>query len=274
MSLSFNHLFRPTAEKLLFHPFFKQAKRKDYLIKTVLACVPSLDQRPHRKFGFKQVTIEHTAQWDFDTATDDDKPIAPTQKQHISFGSITGKNVDLPSPAPSELDISSPIPVRKSRFVIEESSNSSNISLEKNEITVSSQRSLSPSDISSNYGRDIIPPNPATSVFSNDPTNTPESHIWQTSMGLGLGISSTSAGIAASLQQPQENIEVKKGRFSVNQQSAPPSIRTTNLPLDSKSELIQTPILPPESATDLRSMPMSRIISSDSMKGGNTVNFV
>lgn len=247
------------------HPFFKQAKRKDYLIKTVLACVPPLDQRPHRKTGFKEVTIEHTAQWDFDTTADDDiKPfIAPTQKQqqHISFGNIVGRHGDLPSPAPSESDVL----VRKSRFVVEEGSN---ISLDKDDTTVSSQRSLSPSNISF-ISRETIPSNTATTVFPNDPT---EIHNWQTSMGLGLGISSASTAIAASLQQPQENVQVKKGRFSVNHQSAPASIRTANISTDLKTE--QTPILPPESASDLRSMPMSRVISNDSMKGGNISIFV
>ncbi|KAI7888765.1 kinase-like domain-containing protein [Mucor mucedo] len=252
---------RPTAEKLLFHPFFKQAKRKDYLIKTVLACVPPLDQRPHRKIGFKHVTIEHTDQWDFDTATTDDETTKPVQKQqHISFGNL-GKGTDLPSPAPSESDHTR---TRKSRFVIEDGST---ISLDKEDITVSSRRSLSPSRLSS-ISRETIPQPQSTSVFPTDPVAS-DSQAWQSAMGLGLGISSTSSAISASLQQlPLENVQVRKGRFSVNHQSAPASIRTA----DSKSE--PTPILLPElPASDIRSMPMSRGISSDSMKGERKSRF-
>ncbi|ORZ04369.1 kinase-like domain-containing protein, partial [Absidia repens] len=38
---------RPSAEKLLLHPFFKQAKKKDYLFKSILSQVLPIDQRPH-----------------------------------------------------------------------------------------------------------------------------------------------------------------------------------------------------------------------------------
>ncbi|KAI9304793.1 kinase-like domain-containing protein [Cunninghamella echinulata] len=57
---------RPTAEKLLQHPFFKQAKKRDYLVKSVLAYVPPIDQRPHRKLPQKRVSYEVTDQWNFD----------------------------------------------------------------------------------------------------------------------------------------------------------------------------------------------------------------
>ncbi|KAI8077446.1 kinase-like domain-containing protein [Thamnidium elegans] len=223
---------RPAAEKLLLHPFFKQAKKKDYLIKTVLACVPSLDQRPHKKLGFKQVTIENTDQWDFDTAPDDDKlTTAPIQKQHISFLTTKNNMTDLPSPISSEPDV--PITsTKKSRFVIEET----------NDITVSSQRSLSPNNLSSS-------PNNNNSILSADSS----SNTWQSSMGLGLGISSSSSPtIAATLQD--NNNPVKKGRFSLNQQSTlPPAIRTSNMPA-----VVDSP--------QLEAIPMSRITSNDSMR--------
>lgn len=222
--------FRPTAEKLLLHPFFRQTKKKDYLIKTVLAYVPSLDQRPHKKLGFKHVTIENTDQWDFDTAPDDDKlTTAPIQKQHISF--LTTK-MDLPSPVPSESDVPiTSITAKKSRFVIEETN-------DKNEATVSSQRSLSPNNLLSSS------PNNNNSILSADsPSNT-----WQSAMGLGLGISSSSPTIAATLQ---DNNQVKKGRFSLNQPSA---IRTSNMPI-----VVDSP--------QLEAIPMSRITSNDSMRG-------
>ncbi|KAI9246389.1 kinase-like domain-containing protein [Helicostylum pulchrum] len=223
---------RPAAEKLLLHPFFKQAKKKDYLIKTVLACVPSLDQRAHKKLGFKQVTIENTDQWDFDTAPDDDKlTTAPIQKQHISFLTTTTK--DLPSPVPSEPD--APSATKKSRFVIEETN-------DKNEVTISSQRSLSPNNLSSS------PNNNHNSILSADSSS---SNTWQSAMGLGLGISSSSSPtIAAALQ---DNNQVKKGRFSLNQQQQQPPIRTSNMPI-----VVDSP--------QLEAIPMSRITSNDSTR--------
>ncbi|CAO3597717.1 unnamed protein product [Absidia cylindrospora] len=57
---------RPSAEKLLLHPFFKQAKKKDYLFKSILSQVSPIDQRPHRKIPQKRISIESTDHWDFD----------------------------------------------------------------------------------------------------------------------------------------------------------------------------------------------------------------
>ena len=61
-----NLLSRPSAEKLLQHSFFKQAKKKDYLVKTLLTGLQALDQRPHRKVPQKHHSISRTTQWDFD----------------------------------------------------------------------------------------------------------------------------------------------------------------------------------------------------------------
>ncbi|EIE90123.1 hypothetical protein RO3G_14834 [Rhizopus delemar RA 99-880] len=100
---------RPTADKLVLHPFFKQAKKGDYLVKSVLARVPPLDQRTHKKVEFKQTHIEsNTAHWNFD----DDK--------HTTFGGAVINNIEigLPSPVPSEPETMSP--TRKPRFVIED----------------------------------------------------------------------------------------------------------------------------------------------------------
>ncbi|KAI8969129.1 kinase-like domain-containing protein [Mycotypha africana] len=40
---------RPTADKLILHPFFKQAKRKEHLLKTILSDLPPLEQRPRKR---------------------------------------------------------------------------------------------------------------------------------------------------------------------------------------------------------------------------------
>ncbi|KAI8801129.1 kinase-like domain-containing protein [Cladochytrium replicatum] len=40
---------RPTAEKLLQHPFFKQAKKNQYLVQVLLKGLPSITSRPHNR---------------------------------------------------------------------------------------------------------------------------------------------------------------------------------------------------------------------------------
>ncbi|ORX56410.1 kinase-like protein [Hesseltinella vesiculosa] len=98
----------PTAEKLLQHQFFRQAKKKDYLVKMILNELPPLEQRPRKKITQRQqITITKTTEeWDFDH----DDPIPP--KRQISFGDVVVKN----PPAPTSVIDSS---VKKSRFVID-----------------------------------------------------------------------------------------------------------------------------------------------------------
>ncbi|KAI9272761.1 kinase-like domain-containing protein [Phascolomyces articulosus] len=87
---------RPTAEKLLHHPFFKQAKRKEYLIKSILANVPPLEQRPHKKVPQKAITFESTEQWDFDTPTTEEPPpiVPPTSVPVTGTASTTMNNTN------------------------------------------------------------------------------------------------------------------------------------------------------------------------------------
>lgn len=124
---------RPTAEKLLQHSFFKQAKKKEYLIKTILSDLPPLEQRPRKKIPQQQVTITKIDDhWDFDEDEEVDqnngqqaeesmtvkqKPDPP--KRHISFGEVVVRSGGNSQPTDSASVNTSP--PRKSRFVIEES---------------------------------------------------------------------------------------------------------------------------------------------------------
>ncbi|CDH49476.1 kinase family protein [Lichtheimia corymbifera JMRC:FSU:9682] len=112
---------RPTAEKLLQHPFFKQAKKKEYLCKSLLVHVPSLEQRPHKKVPQKHITFETTEQWDFDTddTTTTTEKKQPTRK-HISFGEVVIRDAAKPATATTASDSSNSTITKKSRFVIEE----------------------------------------------------------------------------------------------------------------------------------------------------------
>ncbi|KAG0170539.1 hypothetical protein DFQ28_001991 [Apophysomyces sp. BC1034] len=168
---------RPSAEKLLQHPFFKQAKKREYLIKTIVAGLPPLEQRSHKKVPQRHVTITKTDEWDFDDDLDEENSIVPNQaidasqseniltksqpkslssKRHISFGDVVVRNPPQPSTMISSgqvltgatgtmqsADILAPsgTPPRRSRFVVEEISHDY---VDSFPTTGSSTRSTSP----------------------------------------------------------------------------------------------------------------------------------
>ncbi|KAG0910395.1 hypothetical protein G6F33_007928 [Rhizopus arrhizus] len=68
---------RPSSEKLLQHPFFKQAKKPEWLVKNLINDIPTIDQRPMKRLTEKTETNPTTDEWDFG----DSRP-----KRHISFG--------------------------------------------------------------------------------------------------------------------------------------------------------------------------------------------
>ncbi|KAI9497653.1 kinase-like domain-containing protein [Zychaea mexicana] len=135
---------RPTAEKLLQHQFFKQAKRRDYLVKTLLTDLPALEQRPHKKIPQRQISITKTDEWDFqdDDVEEESKDKQQQQQQqqqqqstsqqqqqqqqvqggrrHISFGDVVVKNPPQPYAASVQAEVVAP--TKKSRFVVEETS--------------------------------------------------------------------------------------------------------------------------------------------------------
>lgn len=83
---------RPTAEKLIMHPFFKQAKKRDYLVKSVLANVLPLDKRPHRKIPHKKIAFQTTEQWDFDDTQSIEKDSSPTSITNTSEKQLNAIN--------------------------------------------------------------------------------------------------------------------------------------------------------------------------------------
>ncbi|KAI9313762.1 kinase-like domain-containing protein [Dichotomocladium elegans] len=234
---------RPSAEKLLQHPFFKEAKKKDYLVRSILSHVPPLDQRPHKKVPQRHVSFETTEQWDFDTPADNvsDHSGPGEKKRHISFGNVVVRNPSQlhasttpgsPSMAmvqPS--DNATSTASRKSRFVVEEGHENDNYSTEL------SQRSISPIYEESNIPLSPYIP-PVSSTDGNDPP-------------AGLGISA-SAPLST---------EVKRGRFSVNQAQQRPVTPST---LDDPE---QQPIKAQSTAqADIRPIPVARTSSQDSFQ--------
>ncbi|KND03943.1 STE/STE20/FRAY protein kinase [Spizellomyces punctatus DAOM BR117] len=66
---------RPTAEKLLSHPFFKQAaKKRQYLVVSLLQNLPPITQRQHNRRGShpqKDGSYSKGVSWDFSTAAEE-----------------------------------------------------------------------------------------------------------------------------------------------------------------------------------------------------------
>ncbi|KAI8644571.1 kinase-like domain-containing protein [Parasitella parasitica] len=84
---------RPSADKLLLHPFFKQAKKPEWLAKNLIADIPPIESRPIKKFPQKQVASSSTDEWDFndEAAAGASHPQIPglnPPKRHISFGHV------------------------------------------------------------------------------------------------------------------------------------------------------------------------------------------
>ncbi|CAO3587048.1 unnamed protein product [Absidia cylindrospora] len=290
---------RPSAEKLLLHPFFRQAKKKDFLVKTILANVPALDKRPHKKVPQKHVTVESTDKWDFDTLSDDDvdtpkdgstsnsntpATTSGNGKKHISFGNVVikslpqqGNNKSSPlehsnsatsSPAsrPTSPDLAAPTPQRKSRFVVGENGND-----QLN--TTQSQRSMSSVNEQS-------VPRLSSNMFSPSEKD-----------GVGLGISGNTMttplqsvpSSTSSLASSSSGQEVKKGRFSVNQN--PQRTRSISATMDETDHTepsttgpataavmaaaAAAAIASPASFTDshdIKPIPVARIGSSDGLR--------
>ncbi|KAF8926763.1 hypothetical protein BGZ58_010937 [Dissophora ornata] len=210
---------RPSAEKLLNHSFFKQAKKKSYLVPALLQHLPPLEQRPPKKAAPRVMLPQKGVSWNFDADDGDEparrprtvtfetknRPVSTATTDSISSTgaigtpimesrSLEGYSEDSMSPL-SVTPVSSNVggkPIRKSRFVIEESSSAS----------------LMSSPVS-NYGTDVsqstsgaVSPLPSHSAISTA-TSQPSAQNLH-----GLGVSSNGA-------EQTDMPEVRKGRFSV-----------------------------------------------------------
>ncbi|KAF9083467.1 hypothetical protein BGX23_011471 [Mortierella sp. AD031] len=223
---------RPSAEKLLSHSFFKQAKKKSYLVSGILHNLPPLEQRPNKRAAQKPAPIEKGVSWDFDgdDAGDSEEvrrprtvtfepantrpvSVATTESTHSTGTAMTPtaettRTLDsLPDEAPSS-QTTTPLSshtgdkpvIRKSRFVVEDGSAASSSPA----LHATSEAHLSPQ-----------------AALSHNLSSLPI-QSGQSLQGLGVTPSATeSAGLP----------EVKKGRFSVKDTSGtsspvPSSIKT------------------------------------------------
>ncbi|KAF9126111.1 hypothetical protein BGW39_006869 [Mortierella sp. 14UC] len=223
---------RPSAEKLLNHSFFKQAKKKSHLVTGLLHNLPPLEQRPPKKALPKANIPEKGVSWDFGaedmpeepvrrprtvTFERPDRPVSTATTESAVSGTPISESRSLDSMPEDDAQhqIGTPAsshsgdkPVKKSRFVIEESSTAISSPPTSSH---GAESALMPSGIaSSSLSHNVVSPAPV-------PAN-------QNLHGLGV----LSNGVE-SLSTP----EVKKGRFSVKDttlsitSTIPMSMKTT-----------------------------------------------
>ncbi|KAM3589417.1 hypothetical protein VKS41_000280 [Umbelopsis sp. WA50703] len=221
---------RPTAEKLLQHIFFKQAKKKDYLAKTVLASLPALEHRPHKKIPQKHPSITRTTTWDFDaddledvqhkqselteqfhedkgTESDQDninneidKTIDAEDKnakKHISFGDVVVRNPPQPHMSPNAATHSPPLGSSPKN-------NADTVAAGPKKSRFIIQETITPREPFDPLG---TPPSSNSPILSTPPEAA--RHDESNALLLGLGMTS-------SMTPPPSDGSLRKGRFSVN----------------------------------------------------------
>ncbi|KAL3898936.1 MAG: hypothetical protein SGCHY_002394 [Lobulomycetales sp.] len=101
---------RPTAEKLLQHPFFKQGKKPSYLVQSILQNLGPVQHRAHNKKSTPQKKESMTGEsWDF--STEDASESLPLKNVRFDTGlppTAEPESFDQPVAAP-----------KKSRFVLD-----------------------------------------------------------------------------------------------------------------------------------------------------------
>ncbi|OBZ88296.1 Serine/threonine-protein kinase fray2 [Choanephora cucurbitarum] len=250
---------RPSAERLLAHPFFKQAKKKDYLIKSILAHVLPLDQRPHKKLPQKHISFESTEQWDFDTPQDKEAPVMVTTTTHMPTESIE-------KPRTIQFE-EGPKPIYQPKTVTEEEQEEE-ITTPKKHISFGDAviRDV-PNANRSSVMTPLVESPPQHEDFLSMPKKSrfviEDTHLSPTEpppapsdVGVGLGIVSVPANVQSTIQES----EFKKGRFSVNQ------AHNGSTSASNSSTRPTTPAPSEEGVVEFRPLPICRNPSQDSFQ--------
>lgn len=220
--------------------FFKQAKKKDYLAKTLLATLPALELRPHKKIPQKHPTITRTTTWDFDAddldndrseQTEDgsdhaneDKDVGNDQsdngelkpsenedkstKKHISFGDVVVRNPPQPHMSPNAAAHSPPLgssPKASADIAIPTAVSGAKKSRFIIQETITPRDGYDPFTGAPNTNSPHPLSSPSVDPISRD--DDPNSLL------LGLGMTSSMTPPPSSTPQ---DVPVRKGRFSVN----------------------------------------------------------
>ncbi|CAH1757954.1 3909_t:CDS:10 [Entrophospora sp. SA101] len=222
---------RPSAEKLLSHSFFRQAKKKEYLYSKLLQSLPPLEDRPHKRVQQKPISYTKGVTWDFaidseyrneDTLIETEDMKVKQDKKAVKFTMQSEE---------SEIDNSTNTLPKKSRFSVEGQPQSEEIIkgrfsiIESNSSKEKSTPINLPTESDSN-GQKISSvqeqSNESLSVIPS--TNTPNESLLQlpSSLSRDSSLQSDSSSI-------EEISQVKNNRFqsgsSINTES--PTIKNT-----------------------------------------------
>ncbi|KAF9364909.1 hypothetical protein BGX34_012081 [Mortierella sp. NVP85] len=215
---------RPSAEKLLNHSFFKQAKKKSYLVTTLLQNLPPLEQRPPKKPEKKQMMPEKGVSWDFDAdekSIDDPSSLGseePARRPRtVKFESSPSRPVSVATTDSSPSTGTAMTPTLESR---------STDSLHEEPISSHSSTPLSShgGDKPLKKSRFVVADTPAASpatpytpeaVLSPQVVSSPNQGLAPIQTGQQL----QGLGVSHAIPDHLTPSEVKKGRFSVNNTS-------------------------------------------------------
>lgn len=89
---------RPSAEKLLQHGFFKQAKQKKFLVSTILSGLPPLSDRQDRRRAMSIASLQNNASWDFSSASIASKLNTPALENKDPFLNFSASFANPASP--------------------------------------------------------------------------------------------------------------------------------------------------------------------------------
>lgn len=163
---------RPSAEKLLQHQFFKQAKKKSYLASTILHNVPSIQMRPMKKVVHTEVQNEGIS-WDFGN-DDDDKKEEDKRIDQKFANSSSSSSIANASSSSSILNESLPLsPIQEIR--LDKTNNHLNNNTNQQNIVNDHQQIINNSNNSNlnhNNNANAIPSSTIENTTTNPTTNT------------------------------------------------------------------------------------------------------
>ncbi|RHZ75305.1 hypothetical protein Glove_216g200 [Diversispora epigaea] len=117
---------RPSTEKLLTHAFFKQAKRREFLVTKILHHLPPLEERPHKRGQQKPITYTKGDPWDFENCgSGESGEYSENKIPDEIFEKRVGFNLppdvsEIPKEESKESSTANNLPPKKSRFFVED----------------------------------------------------------------------------------------------------------------------------------------------------------
>ncbi|CAG8706822.1 14087_t:CDS:2, partial [Cetraspora pellucida] len=203
---------RLSADKLLSHPFFRTAKKKEYLVTKILQNLPPLEERPHKRVQQKPITYTKGGDtWDFQEL---DEITSDQEVRSVTFNMPSDAS-ELPT-SKEDSSASTNVVPKKSRFLLVDQS------------TSPESGTLLPSS---------IPSTPSDSSITQYPLYPPSSsglqHSTNEEQAVKKGRFSVTERTASGGSQPEhesqrqplerarsnENLTDKKSRFEVQQET-------------------------------------------------------